>query len=398
MNTFAIAWDSVWHHRTRSFLTALGIIIGVFAVVTLTSLGGGVQKYVNQKFVGVGANLITVMPALPHIHSKGHHSGFGGRKAFANVPSTLTPSDVKALNHSRHAVLRSAAGVITVPSLLSRPNHHPVSASISGVSLQFFSIQSLKIKTGTLAGRGIVLGSTVAKELFNHHSALGQHVLIGKTQLIVTGILRSTPSSPGLNPNDTAYLPLNTALALSGQKTVSQIIISASSAQNVSAAVTVARRILMFRHPSHNFKIITSQQILSTVISTTRVITDFLAGIAGIALLVGGIGIMNIMLVTVSERFREIGIRKALGARDGDIVIQFLTESVLLSVIGGITGTIFAGIATHVVGKLVGIPANLTLGSVLTAVVFSIGVGVIFGVLPAIRAARLMPAEALRSD
>ncbi|MCY0879309.1 MAG: ABC transporter permease [Firmicutes bacterium] len=401
MNTFAIAWDSIWHHRTRSFLTALGIIIGVFAVVTLTSLGSGVKAYVNQKFAGIGANLITVVPALPSAHSSGHglgHNGGGqGGLALSGIPSTLSLGDVQALDHSHHPVLQAAAGVITVPELLSKGST-TASATIMGVSTPYFSMQNLTAAQGTLKGTGVVLGHNVAVSLFGHHPALGQTVTVGTTPFKVTGVLKSAEGAPGSDPNDTAYLPLAQALKVSGQTHVSEIILAASTAQNVPKAVTVARHILLARHPSHNFKIITSQEILKTVTSTTSVITDFLAGIAAISLLVGGIGIMNIMLVTVSERFREIGIRKALGARDGDILVQFLTESVLLALIGGFVGTIFSGVATHVVGKLVGIPAGLTVGSVLTAVFFSIGVGALFGVLPAMRAARLMPAEALRTE
>jgi len=398
MNTFAIAWDSIWHHRMRSILTALGIVIGVFAVVTLTSLGTGVKGYVNQKFSAVGANLITVIPALPTSHSSKTH-GFGGRpSAFSSVPSTLTVQDVSALNHSHHFVLQSATGVITVPDLVNLPGQSATPGSVMGVSSSYYGMQSLKTSIGATTKSGIVLGHGLAHTLFPHSSALGKTVDVGTKAFTVTGVLKSAQGAPGSDPNDTAFLPLTTALSLSKQTTVSEIILSASSAQNVNAAVTVARHILLSRHPSHNFKIITSQEILSTVTSTTSVITDFLAGIAGISLLVGGIGIMNIMLVTVSERFREIGIRKALGARDGDILIQFLSESVLLAVIGGLIGTVFAGIATHIVGKAIGIPANLTTSAVVTAVLFSIGVGAVFGVLPAMRAARLMPAEALRTE
>jgi putative ABC transport system permease protein len=401
MNTFAIAWDSIWHHRTRSFLTALGIIIGVFAVVTLTSLGSGVKAYVNQKFAGIGANLITVVPALPSVHTGhrpfGHNGGGQGALALSGIPSTLTLADVRALDHSHHAVLQAAAGLITVPDLLTKGST-TASATIMGVSTPYYRMQNLMVAQGTLTGSGVVLGHNVAVSLFGHQHALGQKVAIGSSTFLVTGVLKSAQGAPGSDPNDTAYLPLARALAVTGQKDVSEIILAASTAQNVPKAVSVARHILLARHPNHNFKIITSQEILKTVTSTTSVITDFLAGIAAISLLVGGIGIMNIMLVTVSERFREIGIRKALGARDSDILVQFLTESVLLAVIGGFVGTIFSGLATHVVGKLVGIPAGLTASSVFTAVLFSIGVGALFGVLPAMRAARLMPAEALRTE
>lgn len=403
MNTFQIAWDSIWHHRTRSFLTALGVIIGVFAVVTLTSLGGGVKTYVNQKFATIGANVLTVTPSLPTSHQstkprRGRHGqGGAGGPNFANVPSTLTDSDVSALNHSGHAALKAAAGIITVPDLLSYKGTAS-STAIMGVSSTYFSIEHLKVSKGTMSKSGVVLGHSAAHTLFGKQSALGKTVEIGSKSFVVTGVLAPAQGGPGSDPNHTAFLPVKSALTLSGQTHVSDIILAASSASTVPQAEKVANHILGGRHPNHNYRIITAQEILKTVTSTTSVITDFLAGIAGISLLVGGIGIMNIMLVTVSERFREIGIRKALGARNSDILVQFLSESVLLAVIGGVIGTIFSGIATHIVGKAVGIPAGLTASSVVTAVLFSIGVGAVFGVLPAMRAARLMPAEALRTD
>lgn len=401
MNTLAIAWDSIWHHRTRSLLTTLGVIIGVFAVVTLTSLGSGVKTYVNQKFATVGANILTVSPALPSSsHQTGvHHFGGGGGPAadFASVPSTLTLGDVSALNHSHHAVLQSAAGVITVPDLIKSGSKTP-SASVMGVSTPYYRMQNLKASVGTLSGSGAVLGHSVARALFGTSPAIGHQVTIGTQTFRVTGVLASAQGAPGSSPNTTVFLPLKTAMTLSGQKNVSEILLAASTAQTVPAAEKVADHILSTRHPGHPFRIITSQEILKTVTSTTSVITDFLAGIAGISLLVGGIGIMNIMLVTVSERFREIGIRKALGAKNGDILVQFLSESVLLAVIGGAVGTLLAGLATHIVGKAVGIPAGLTPSAVITALLFSIAVGAVFGVLPAMRAAQLMPAEALRTE
>lgn len=398
MNALSIALDSIWHHRVRSLLTALGIIIGVFAVVTLTALGGGVSKYVNQKFSTVGANLITVIPALPSTHS--HHKGLGGgpHGGFSNVPSTLTTKDVAALNHAHNSSIKNASGQVTVPSLIKRSHHAPYAAAVMGVSSPYFSIQNLTIAQGSFGSTNVVLGHSLAHALFPHTKAIGHTVSIDGHSYAVSGILKSSQGSPGSHPNDTAYMPLNSALSAMGRSTISAIVIAASSAQTVTHAVSAARHILLKRHPSHAFKIVTSQQILSTITHTTSVITDFLAGVAGISLLVGGIGIMNIMLVTVSERFREIGIRKSLGARNSDILIQFLSESVLLAVIGGLLGTILSGIAVHFIGKGIGIATNLTVSSVMTAVIFSLAVGVIFGVLPAMRAAKLMPADALRTE
>lgn len=404
MNALAIAWDSIWHHRTRSFLTALGIVIGVFAVVTLTSLGSGVKTYVNQKFAGVGANLMTVVPALPSAGKSNQHTfgggGSGHGNAFVSVPSTLTVADLHALTAGGHPAIATATATVTVPLLVSVNGKTDNSAGVMGTTSAYFGMQNVKATEGTtsLSGNGIVLGHDLATTFFGHTDPMGKSVTVGSTAYPVTGVLAATSGAPGSHPNDTVYLPIGTALKISGQTTVSEIIVGATSAQKVPKAVKEVRHILLKRHPSHDFTIETSQQILSTITSTTSVITDFLAGIAGISLLVGGIGIMNIMLVTVSERFREIGVRKALGARDQDILVQFLSESVLLALIGGLLGTALAGLATHIVAKAVGIPAGLTADSVATAVIFSLLVGVVFGVLPAMRAARLMPAEALRTD
>ncbi|MDA8206745.1 MAG: ABC transporter permease [Thermaerobacter sp.] len=402
MNALAIAWDSIWHHRTRSLLTALGIVIGVFAVVTLTSLGGAVKTYVNQKFSGVGANLMTVIPALPQ--ASGHHphfgrgGGAGGPNAFISVPSTLTPADLQSLLKLRHSAIQTAAATLAVPQLIMRKGVSPGNASVLGVTSAYFRIQNSRFEAGRFSSAGVVLGHSLAQEFFGKKSPVGQSVAVGGSSYTVSGVLKPVASAPGSHPNTTAFLPLPTALKLAHQSTVSNIIVAAKSASLVNKASRQVTRTLLKTHRSHNFRIETAKAILNTVTSTTSVITDFLAGIAGISLLVGGIGIMNIMLVTVSERFREIGVRKALGARDADILVQFLAESVLLALIGGALGTILAGIATHVVGQAIGLSANLTTESVVVATAFSLSVGAVFGVLPAMRAARLMPADALRTE
>lgn len=409
MNAFAIAWDSIWHHRTRSLLTALGVVIGVFAVVTLTSLGGGVKTFVTGQFSTFGANIVTVTPASPHTAASsggfGHHGhGGGGGGGFGGgAPSTLTLGDVTAIEQAKSPAISAVVPIAEVPELISHGGTTANQASVLGTSSAYFGAEHLKFAKGRFpqAGQsGVVIGSKLAKTLFGSKAstALGQSVTIGSDHYTVTGVLTSSGNLFGGNPDTSAYIPAAQAVASAPGHTLTEILVIANGNSRVTAATAAAQTVLLARHPAHNFALTSSQQILSTVQGTLTVVTDFVAGLAAISLLVGGIGIMNIMLVTVAERFREIGVRKALGARDGDILLQFLSESVLLALLGGIVGMLFAALVTYFVGKLVGIPAGLTTGSVTLAMGFSIVVGAVFGVLPAMRAAHLMPAEALRSD
>ena len=403
MNPLAIAWDSIWHHRTRSLLTALGVLIGVFAVVTLTSLGGSVNAYITGKFSTFGANLITVTPASPGGKATGgggvrFGSGRGGGGFLAPAQSTLTTGDVAAIAALPSSEIAAVAGVVQVPVTLAKSSGGVIGATVLGVSPAYFGLERLDFQSGRMTSNQVVLGSALAKTLLGSRTALGGTVRLNGEPYTVSGILKSTGNILGGNPDQMAFVPLDLGLNLGKVSNLTEILVSARSTAAVNTAAQRITSTLGHRHPTRDFQVTTAEKILSTVQSTLNVLTGFLAGIAGISLLVGGIGIMNIMLVTVAERVREVGIRKAMGARDGDILGQFLLESVLLGLVGGALGTASAALATKLLGRAVGIPAGLTPSSVLLALVFSVGVGVIFGVLPAARASRLLPAAALRTD
>ncbi len=405
MNAWTIALDSIWHHKLRSALTALGIVIGVFAVVTLTSLGAGVQRYISGQFNSFGADLITVLPAPPGAQqrldaaSHGGHAVGGHVGGFGQAPSTLTVADAQAIAALKGVT--AVAPVVQAPAQVSQGSTDAPASSVLGTTASYFAIQSLKFAAGGVTGglaSGAVLGHEVASTLFGTSAPVGQSVDVGGKPYTVLGVLAAAGTGLGGDPDRTVYIPVAAALTLAGTTRLSEIVVEADGNANVPAASAAVQRLLDQRHTVKDFAVVTAGQILATISSTLSVITSVLGGIAAISLLVGGIGIMNIMLVTVTERVREIGTRKALGARDGDILVQFLVEAVLLAVLGGLVGTGLSALAGRIVGQIVHFAIGLTPWSVLAALAFSIGVGVLFGVLPAMNAARLMPAEALRSE
>lgn len=396
MNAWSIALDSIWHHKLRSALTALGIVIGVFAVVTLTSLGAAVKSYVARQFSVFGADLITVAPASPHAASE-HGHGFAG--GFGLAPSTLTAGDAAAIARLTGDHVAAAAPVAMAPGTVARDGTAVPGASIVGTTPAYFGIENLPFTSGVAFGAsGAVLGHAVAAALFGSAPSVGASIDVGGRTYVVSGVLKASDSQLSGNANGTVYIPVADALGLAGSTHVSEIVVAADGSADVPAASNAIQRLLQKRHGVDDFSVVTAGEILSTVNSTLTVITSVLGGIAAISLVVGGIGIMNIMLVTVTERVREIGTRKALGAHDGDILIQFLVESVLLALLGGAIGLVLSALAGRVVGQAVHFSIALTSSSIILALLFSVGVGAVFGVLPAMNAARLMPAEALRSE
>ena len=452
MNAWTIALDSIWHHKLRSTLTALGVVIGVFAVVSLTSLGAGVKAYMTNKFDQIGATLITVAPAAPGTEKKldgGAHrargpSG-GGGFSLSPAPSTLTVADAQAIAHlgAQHGVAAVApvaqlaaivaaassrvpatvasatpAPIASSPSAASAPSpsRSPSAASatapaptslatvVIGTTAPYFGLQHLAFLTGGVGQgftSGAVLGLHAAQQLFGltaPGAALGRSLTVNGQRFQVVAVLRSAPRALGSDPNDAVYIPLQSALAGSGSHFVAEIMVGATGTGTVDSASAAVRHLMDQRHPLQDFLVVTNSQILGTIQSTLSVVTGVLAGIAAISLVVGGIGIMNIMLVTVTERVREIGVRKALGAGDGDILVQFLVESVLLAVLGGAIGVLLAAVVAGIVSGAIHVPIGVTGTAIGVALAFCVIVGMVFGVLPAMNAARLMPADALRSE
>jgi len=397
VNAFAIALDSIWRHRLRSILTALGVVIGVFAVVTLTSLGASVRSYVNGQFSHIGATIITVTPANPG--SGGKNAKFGGGGGFASAPSTLTVANANAILALHNPNIVRVSPVADIPMTVGTTAGASSGLPLSGVTAPYFQIEQIPFLHGSFNGTGVVLGHRAATTLFPHvANAVGQTVYIGAHPFTVSGVLKKGSGIAALESDTSVFMPVSEGLKLAGLTTVSSIVVQASTTSTVNAAATAVTHLMAAKHPSRNFSVVKETQLLSTITSTVSTITTFLAGLAAISLLVGGIGIMNIMLVTVTERFREIGIRKAMGARDSDVLVQFVAESVLLALLGGAVGVGLSAIASGIVAHLAGFPGGLTVSAVVLALVFSILVGGVFGVLPAMRAARLMPVDALRTE
>jgi putative ABC transport system permease protein len=399
-----VAFIGLRSNKLRSALTMLGITIGVSAVIVLVSLGQAVESFVRNQFLGLGTNLLIVFPAED---DRGQ-----------TVPLTLR--DVRAL--SEPANVPDASFVM--PQLnLSRPlvaDGREARGRIRGVSEAFPVVRSREVLAGRFfdreevdgLARVAVIGLTVVDRLFPDVYPVGQDIRIGGVGFRVIGVMAEVGGTAfGGDENDLVFVPVTTAQTrlsgerdLTGDRPLTSIVVQAHDGDSVDAAAQQVRQTLReergisFRDED-NFQIFTQTDLLTSLSQITGLLTIFLSIIAGISLLVGGIGIMNIMLVTVTERTREIGLRKAVGAQRNDIILQFLTEAMLLSLTGGGIGIAFAVIGAVGISAVVpSLAVSIQPGSVLLATLISLAVGVFFGIYPANRAAALDPIDALRYE
>jgi putative ABC transport system permease protein len=404
------ALESLVGNKLRAGLTILGIVIGVAAVIAMMAIGTGAQNSISNSINSIGTNLIFIT------------SGRFVRGANNTVTriEPLTLADATALADQTQAPDIAAVAPVIQSSLNVSYNGEQESVTVSGVTPAFATVRSISLAEGSFITTDqenarasvAVIGSTTADNLFGTHTGVvGNSILISGSPFQVIGVLTATGSSiTGTSADDLVYVPLGTAqvrlISLPNNR-VSTIYLSAASSSQVTAATAEATAILEQRHYIKNsaddFTITTQAQLLSTSSSIIGTLTIFLGGIAGISLLVGGIGIMNIMLVSVTERTREIGLRKAIGARKRDILIQFLTESALLSLFGGLIGIALGWLIGLVVGKIAAssgtaLTPMVSISAVLLATVFSTAVGLFFGIYPANRAASLQPVDALRYE
>ncbi|MFQ5854366.1 MAG: ABC transporter permease [Anaerolineae bacterium] len=411
IESIRIALRSLSANRLRSFLTMLGVIIGVAAVIAMLSIGRGAQAAITAQIQGLGTNLLFVQPGS---------TSRGGIRTATGSASTLTLEDANALANPVNApsVALVAPEVTRFGQVVAQGQNANV--RVTGVTEEYQWVRNTPLQAGDfIVTRHVqaqsavaVLGSQLAADLFGEFDPIGQTIYLNRVALRVIGVLASKGGTGFFNPDEGMFVPITTAQRrlLGGQffrggRTVSSINVQVADETLMDAAVEELSEVLRQRHRvtyEDDFRIMSQQDFLSAVTQVTGIMTLFLAGIAAISLVVGGIGIMNIMLVSVTERTREIGIRKAVGARRRDILAQFLVEAVVLSVAGGALGILVgAGIGRLISGVNLGSTALtplVELDAVLLAVLFSAGVGLFFGVYPAWRAAQLHPIEALRYE
>ncbi|MBU3978468.1 ABC transporter permease [Patescibacteria group bacterium] len=389
---FRLSINALMANKMRSILTTLGVIIGVFSVILLVSLGSGLQSYITNQISELGSNILFVIPGK-----------IGGTSGPGETVNRLTLTNVKYLSERLQgiALVSPQIGKTTTIKFANKSNKN---TNIWGVSANFPDIIKTKIIKGTFftksqeknGSKVVVIGPTIVKNLFPNTDPIGKKITISGGKYTIIGLSASRGSSFGQNQDNIVVIPFTAAKKQFSIDIANQIYLSANSPALVNLVKKRAKEVLLTRLDEEDFTIMGQEQILSTVTNITNVLTIALGGIAAISLLVGGIGVMNIMLVSVTERTKEIGLRKALGARRQDILTQFLLEAVMLSLLGGTIG-ILLGIGASMIVAVFFV-AVVTPWSVILAFLFSVAVGVIFGMTPAIRASKLSPIEALRYE
>jgi putative ABC transport system permease protein len=397
-----VAWQSILKNTMRTLLTMLGIIIGVGAVIVMVAVGQGAKQRIQQQIDNLGTNMIVITPGT---------SGSGGASQGAGSFNRLTVSDVETLRREC-ASLAAVSAVIAAPAqaIGGKGNWRTV---VNGVAVDYQVIRDWGIDTGSFftasdvrAMRKVaVIGKTVATNLFPDEDPVGQTIQLRNVPFKIIGVLAEKGQSAGGSDQDDVVLAPYTTVQtrLAGRQFIPQIIASAASAQGISAAQDEIKAVMREVHrlatwEDDDFTVKNQADLAKTAQATTEVMTLLLAAIASISLLVGGIGVMNIMLVSVTERTREIGIRLAIGARAADVMTQFLVESVVMGVLGGAVGIAVGFGGAWILGRITGWATTVTPATVGLALLFSAGVGVFFGFYPARKAATLNPIEALRYE
>ncbi len=400
------AWVGLATHKLRSFLTILGIVIGVAAVITLMSIGRGAEADILARFETLGANVVFIYPGT---------FSSGGVRSAAGSANTLTLEDAAAISE-QVSHIASIAPYYT-KSLQLVAGGENMNARVTGTTPEYMQSYNLRVADGTFfseydyqrGARVAVLGSSVKETLFESIDPVGQRLRMGGIIVQIIGVLESKGAMTR-SSDDAILIPLTTMQQMveqprtsRGGRTVSGIAMTVSDEGQASSAVDEITSLLRSRHQlgpgvDDDFRISSMEEIVSTLSETMGTMTLLLGAIAAISLLVGGIGVMNIMLVSVLERTREIGIRKAMGARERDIWIQFLIEAALLTLTGGVIGVALGWVVSSVINNMEVMTTVVTADIVILAVSVSVGIGLFFGFYPAWNASRLNPIEALRAE
>ena len=398
-NTIILSLRAIKRNALRSFLTTLGIVIGVGAVIVMVTIGGGATQQVKEQIASMGSNALMVTP---------------GKRLGPGQSSDMVPfkqADVEAI--ARDVASIAAAAPVSSQSLKAIFGNQNWSTQVTGTDNSYFRVTNRKVGTGrqfteselTAGAASCIIGETVRKKLFGGQEVLGERIRLQKLSCTVVGLLEEKgQNTMGSDQDDIVVVPLRAyQRRISGTQDVEMIQISAGDGADTDKVQRdIARLMRERRHlaPSddNNFNVMDMKEIASMLTSTTRMLTMLLSSVAAVSLLVGGIGIMNIMLVSVTERTREIGVRLAIGALEREVLLQFLVEAVVLSSFGGLVGVALALMASLWLAGILRVPFVFNLAIVIIAFLFSAAVGVIFGYFPALKAARLDPIDALRHE
>ncbi len=399
LEAFRLAFEALAAHKVRSALTMLGVVIGVSSIILLVSIGEGAKAYILKQFMDLGTNVLIVLP--------GKQTTTGGPMTGISTEHKLTYDDAVAVRRRCPSVKAVAPLIISSGPVKYRNRKRDT--RILGTTNSFQDVRNLHVEIGSFipengdlkpTARVCVLGRRVKDDLFGEGDPLGRFVRINESQFRVIGIMERRGRSLGFDIDDLVYIPVGAAEKVFNTDELLEIVATARSTEAVPLAQEEIERAIRRRHGGHDdFTVIDQRELMDVFARLLTTFTYVLAGIAGISLVVGGIGIMNILLISVGERTREIGIRKAVGAKRRDILLQFLAESAAIGLTGGAIGILIGAGGAFLVTQLApALPTSVSFWSVALAFLFSLAVGLFFGVYPARKASMLHPIEALRYE